>query len=142
MFTAVVVGPMSNNAGLEQLVDSVPYRHSENPGIGLKSGELLNVNEVEAFAAEYRKKKQGDWAWAESLAGFCLLLKREVLDKIGPALDDWSDLNLFDRDILGQKARQAGYSLAVCRDLFIHHFGTRMFVHGPAKASSSATAVR
>jgi len=28
-----------------------------------------------------------------------LILKREVLDKIGPALDEWADLSLFDTDI-------------------------------------------
>ena len=27
-------------------------------------------------------------------------------------------------------ARQEGYKLVVCRDLFIHHFGTRTFAHG------------
>ena len=45
-------------------------------------------------------------------------------------LDDWSDLGLFDTDILSAKAREAGFTLAVCRDLFIHHFGTRTFAHG------------
>jgi hypothetical protein len=32
--------------------------------------------------------------------------------------------------LLSVKARQAGYSLAVCKDLFVHHFGTRTFAHG------------
>jgi hypothetical protein len=33
------------------------------------------------------------------------------------------------------KARQAGFNLAICRDLFIHHFGTRTFAQGaPALA--------
>jgi hypothetical protein len=40
--------------------------------------------------------------------------------------------SLFDSDILSAKAQQAGFSLAVCRDLFVHHFGTRTFAHGPA----------
>jgi hypothetical protein len=38
--------------------------------------------------------------------------KREVLDKIGKALDEWTDLNLFDTDILSAKAAQVGYSMA------------------------------
>jgi O-antigen biosynthesis protein len=69
--------------------------------------------------------------YAERLGGFCLLIKREVLDKIGNALDEWSDLSLFDTDILSSKAKEAGYTMAVCRDLFVHHFGTRTFAHGP-----------
>jgi hypothetical protein len=35
-----------------------------------------------------------------------------------------------------QKARPAGYTLAVCRDLFVLHFGTRTFAHSaPAETT-------
>jgi hypothetical protein len=69
----------------------------------------------------------------ERLGGFCVLIKRAVLDKIGVAsLDGLTDLSLFDTAVLSAKARQAGFSLACCRDLFVHHFGTRVFAHGSA----------
>jgi hypothetical protein len=42
-------------------------------------------------------------------------------------------LSLFDTDILSAKARQAGFSLAVCRDIFVHHFGTRTFMQTAPK---------
>ncbi len=45
-------------------------------------------------------------------------------------LNEWTDLSLFDTDILSAKAREAGFTLACARDLFIHHFGTRTFAHG------------
>ena len=45
-----------------------------------------------------------------------------------------SELGLFDTDLLCRSARQAGYTLACCRDLFIHHFGTRTFAQGAPKA--------
>jgi hypothetical protein len=55
----------------------------------------------------------------ERLGGFCVLVKRQVLEKVGlDALDKWTDLGLFDSDILSVKARQAGFTLAGCRDLF------------------------
>ena len=82
------------------------------------------------FARDWREKHKGKWLHAERLGGFCLLIKREVLNRIGAELNDWSDLGLFDTDILSAKAREAGYNLAICRDLFIHHFGTRTFAHG------------
>jgi hypothetical protein len=66
----------------------------------------------------------------ERLGGFCLLLKRQVLTGIGRELDEWTDLGLFDTDILSAKAGEAGFTLACCRDFFIHHFGTRTFAHG------------
>jgi hypothetical protein len=92
-------------------------------------GSLVDSAAVDRFAGEFRTEKKGNWMYAERLGGFCLLIKREVLDKIGNALDEWTDLSLFDTDILSSKAKQAGYSMAVCRDLYIHHFGTRTFAH-------------
>jgi O-antigen biosynthesis protein len=52
------------------------------------------------------------------------------------SLDQWTDLSLFDSDILSAKARQAGFTLACCRDLFVHHFGTRTFAHGAPKTDT------
>src|SRR5436189_1873870 len=85
--------------------------------------------------ARFRADRLGQWMEVERLGGFCLLLKREVLRRVEQDLDRWTDLSLFDTDILSVKARQAGYTLGVCRDLFIQHFGARTFAHGaPAKA--------
>jgi GT2 family glycosyltransferase len=128
--TVGLTGPMSNMAAPPQLVETVPYRtftSTRNPG------SLVDVAAVDKFAVGFREEHQGNWQYADRLGGFCLLMKRGVLDKIGPALDVWSDLGLFDTDILSAKAMQAGYTLAVCRDLYIHHFGTRTFASGPPK---------
>ncbi len=107
-----LVGPMSNMAAVPQLVEPVAYRSSSDPGIGL-SGELLDVANVEKYAADFYKDQKGNWIYTERLGGFCLLVKREVLDRIGPTLDQWTDLSLFDSDILSTKAHQAGFSMAV-----------------------------
>jgi len=127
-----MVGPMSNYAAPPQLVETVPYRigpkHTRVPGQA--SDELVDVSAVDVFARELREKHRGKWVEVERLGGFCILLKRLVLTKIGMELDKWTDLSLFDTDILSAKARQAGFTLACCRDLFIHHFGTRIFAHG------------
>jgi hypothetical protein len=66
------------------------------------------------------------------------LIKQEVIKRIGPDLDKWTDLSLFATDILSAKAQQAGYNLAACRDLFIHHFGTRTFAHSAPQAPDQA----
>lgn len=124
-----LVGPMSNYAAPPQLVESVPYRLG--PRKGARAGDpALDVAAVQAFAREFGQEHKGKWLEAERLGGFCLLLKREVLQRVGTSLDEHTDLALFDTDILSSKARQAGYTLACCRDLFVHHFGTRTFAHG------------
>jgi GT2 family glycosyltransferase len=132
--TMGAAGPMSNYAAPPQLVESVPYRIGPKKlgrldGRQGASGVLVDVEAVHQFAVEFHEKNRGKWLESERLGGFCLLLKREALQRIGP-LDPWTDLDLFDSDILSSKARQAGYTLACCRDLFIHHFGARTFAHG------------
>ena len=129
-----MVGPMSNYAAPPQLVETVPYRvgpkkRGQLDGRYGTSEVLVNVDAVEAFARDFRQKNSGKWVETERLGGFCLLVKKEALIKMGP-LDPWTDLSLFDTDILSAKARQAGYTLAVCRDLFVHHFGARTFASG------------
>jgi len=49
-----------------------------------------------------------------------------VYDAIG-GLDERFGLGLFDDDDLAERARRAGFELAVAHDLFIHHFGSRTF---------------
>jgi O-antigen biosynthesis protein len=147
-----MVGPMSNYAALGQLVEEIPYRigpkkvpHWE--GRHGASEVLVDVEEVNTFAQQFREKNKGKWIEIDRLGGFCLLMKREALKRMEVHdLNQWTDLSLFDTDILSAKARQAGYALAVCRDLFIHHFGTRTFAHGaptpPAHAPTHESTVR
>lgn len=135
-----MVGPMSNYAAPPQLVENVPYR--VKPKRGKSTGRfgvgetLVDVGAVHAYAREFWEKNRSKYVEVQSLSGFCVLLKREVLQKIGPRLDQWTDLSLFDTEILSAKVREAGYTLAVCRDLFVHHFGTRTFVHGTPTTAS------
>ena len=135
-----MVGPMSNYAAAEQLVEGVPYRigprkATANPLSAVEP--LVDVSAVQSYAREFAQENKSKWIQVERLGGFCLLLKRDVIVRIGLELDKWSDLGLFDTDILSSKARQVGYSLAVCRDLFIHHFGTRTFAHTAPKIAEA-----
>jgi O-antigen biosynthesis protein len=124
-----LVGPMSNYAAPPQLVEKVPYRIVGSGRWAVGSRSLVDVDAVDAFARKWREEHKGKWVEVERLGGFCLLIKREVLKRIGH-LREAGDLALFDTDLLCQKARQAGFTLACCKDLFVHHFGTRTFAHG------------
>src|SRR5438552_11313740 len=62
----------------------------------------------------------------DRLTGFCLLVRREVLDKIG-GFDERYGVGFFDDDDLCVRAREAGFRLLVAQNVFIHHFGSRTF---------------
>ena len=102
---------MSNYAAPPQLVQSIPYH---------------DLNAMHAFARQWRDEHRGKWFTARKLSGFCLLMKRAVYESIG-GLDERFGIGFFDDDDLAERARRAGFELAVAHDLFIHHFGSRTF---------------
>jgi len=106
-----LVGPMSNYASPPQLVENVPYS---------------NLEEMQAFARRWRDEHRGQWFTTGKLSGFCLLMKRAVYEAVG-GLDEQFGPGLFDDDDLAERARRAGFELAVAHDLFVHHYGSRTF---------------
>ena len=106
-----LVGPMSNYAAPPQLVENVPYH---------------DISEMHRFAAKWRAEHRGQWFNVPKLSGFCLLMKRAVYETIG-GLDERFGLGFFDDDDLAERARRAGFELAIAHDLFVHHFGSRTF---------------
>jgi GT2 family glycosyltransferase len=131
-----LVGPVSNCGAPPQLVEPVAYRIGPKKSLGSaeKTGSnwLVDVGAIDSFASKWRQEHKNKWKQADSLGGFCLLIKGAVLDRIGP-LDKAVELGVFDFPVLTRKAREAGFTLACCRDLFVHHFGTRTFAHGGPK---------
>ncbi|MBP2116349.1 glycosyltransferase family 2 protein [Paenibacillus silagei] len=80
------------------------------------------LREMEAFAAEYCNEKRGQVQEVRRLIGFCLLVKRTVLEEIG-WFDERYGLGNYEDDDLCLRAIQHGYKLLIARDSFIHHIG-------------------
>jgi len=91
--------------------------------IGVDYQELSGLA---GFAVRQRNKFANQAQRVERLTGFCLLVRREVLDKIG-GFDERFGLGFFDDDDLCVRARQAGFELLLAQDVFVHHFGNRTF---------------
>jgi GT2 family glycosyltransferase/tetratricopeptide (TPR) repeat protein len=108
--TVGLVGPLSNYATPPQQV-AVPY--TDGPGL-------------DAFAAQRRQRYLGQAVQVPRLSGFCLLARRELLERIG-GFDERYGIGFFEDDDLGWRAQDAGFRLLLALDVFVHHFGSRTF---------------
>src|SRR5262249_36822827 len=97
---AALVGPVSNYAPPSQLAE---------PGYGQALAGLP------AFAEQRRQQFAGRALEVQRLTGFCLLARRDVLDRVG-ALDERYGLGLFEDDDLCLRVRRAGHTLLLAED--------------------------
>lgn len=103
-----MTGPVTNRSSGHQCIP-VPYTDTDLIG-------------MEAFARSYMRQQAGRSGSARRLIGFCLVVKRAVLDEIG-GFDERFGLGNYEDDDLSLRALRAGYDLRVVYDSFIHHVG-------------------
>jgi|GEM_PF-1301035 len=107
-----MVGPMSNNVSGPQKVDKVSYG--------------TNMKEMHRFARRFAKNNAGKIDYILRLVGFCLLIKKEVIDLVGGLDEDYGTGN-FEDDDLCLRSYIAGYRHIMAHDVFVHHFGSKTF---------------
>ena len=110
---AGLVGPVTNNISGVQRLDRVAYDQETLDGLG-------------AFAAAEASAHAGEAERTLRLTGMCLLIKRELLARIG-GLDEVFGLGNYEDNDYCLRAHLAGYECVVARGVFIHHFGSRSF---------------
>ncbi len=106
-----LVGPCSNRVGGEQQIE-VSYD---------------NLGDLDAFAEKWGQQNQNQRLDTGRLVGFCLLISREVIDRIG-MLDEQFGIGMFEDDDYCLRAAQAGFRAVIARDSFVHHFGGQTFL--------------
>ncbi|WP_342421561.1 glycosyltransferase family 2 protein [Paenibacillus sp. FSL E2-0178] len=113
--TVGMSGPVTNYISGHQCV---PVTYSE-------------LKDMEEFAQEYCEARRGSVKEVRRLIGFCLLVKRSVLDEIG-CFDERYGLGNYEDDDLCLRAIQHGYKLLIAEDSFIHHIGHASMGQNPS----------
>ena len=84
------------------------------------------VEEMHAFARKFNASNPALWERRLKLIGFCMLIRKSVIDRIG-LLDERFSPGHFEDDDYSTRMRREGYKLILCQDTFIHHWGSVSF---------------
>jgi len=113
---AGIVGPVSNSVSSEiQLVD-FKYVHPV---------DCNDDSKIQIFSEQNYNKFLEKAVETSRLIGFCMVTKKEILDKSG-IFDDRYKFN-FEDDDLGLSVIEQGYRLYCLSGVFVYHFGGQTF---------------
>lgn len=106
-----IVGPVSNYVSGLQLVPQAAYQ---------------SLEEMHQFATNWAIEHTGQTMEIYRVVGFCLLARREVIDRIG-GLDEQFGSGNFEDDDFCIRAALVGFKACIAQDVFIHHTGNQTF---------------
>lgn len=112
--TVGATGPRSNFVSGPQLVDVVDYDPSRMP-------------ELNRFARAWRESHRGQTTEVHRLVGFCLAVRRDLLEELD-GFDERFGLGGHEDDDLCLRISAAGRTLLIADASFVHHHGHRTFV--------------
>jgi GT2 family glycosyltransferase/SAM-dependent methyltransferase len=107
---AAIVGPVTNHATSMQADPHALYSDEEG---------------MHDYADHVASEHNGEWLEVPAISGFCMLIRREVLDIGG--FDERFGYGIFEDSDFCFRARKAGYGVYVAGDTFVHHFGGLTF---------------
>lgn len=109
-----IVGPMANYAS-----------GSQQHHLG-----YTDLNGFHEMTRNSNRPDPGKWRSVRRLVGMCMVMKRELVDRIG-LLDELYAPGHYEDDDYCYRARLHGYRLMVAGDTYVHHHGSVSFRKWP-----------
>jgi GT2 family glycosyltransferase len=105
-------GPRSNYVAGPQIVPDVPY---------------TSIKEMHRYAARRRQAHRDQGTVVGFIVGFCLAVRKTVVDKIGGLDTQYGSGNFEDNDFC-LRAVLGGWVGWIADDAFVHHYGHKTFI--------------
>ena len=102
-----IIGPRSNYVSGPQIVRDARYG---------------TIQELESFSRKLASVNRGSLSPSSRLVGFCMFIRRQVIDKIGNIDGSFGKFG-FEDDDYTWRAQIAGFKTFIANDVFIHHTG-------------------
>ena len=106
-----ILGPVTNYISGPQMLQAVPYS---------------SIPEMHTFARRRWEQFGAKIEQADTLRGFCMFIKRDVIEAIG-GFDERFKIGNYEDDDFCLRAQQKGFSCGVAVGIFIHHYGSATF---------------
>lgn len=118
---AKMINCLKSNPG----VGMVGPRTSNAPVTGDRTLYFKTLTDMFTYTDKFSQPDPGKWyEVTQWLPGFCLLIRREVIQRVG-ILDEQFKYGFFDEMDYSRRVKEAGYKLMCAGDTFVHHFGGR-----------------
>ena len=105
---------------MESHFRKVPLKHiaAVGPVTSMSNGrQMIGIQEPEAWY----KSNKGRWSHAGILYGWCIMIKKSILDEVGGF--DTRFINGHEDNDLCLRIQLAGYKLVIAHDTYIYHMG-------------------
>ena len=116
-----IVGPLSNAGGWQ----SIPEYKTGGPPNNLVRDDLESIEAIHKFCRGFRPRFE--YPIVEQVNGFCLAIRREVLDTIGLLDEKHFPMGYGEESDFNFRAQDAGFLSAVAIDCFVYHAKTKSY---------------
>ncbi len=116
-----ITGPISNLVNGRQRIHDCP--------LNFNSPATLDYGKLASYQLKISKENLNTYITTEAIMGLCLCIRKSLFDEIGGFDEVFYPGNYEDSD-LSMRIQLEGYSILICKDVFIYHFGNRTFQKG------------